>query len=557
MNMRKYYHLLALRRSKGLLISNSRWFHQTSPIESHDFRYHPKTPSPTTPSPPSSYSHLYRNTYSQNAIVSRHLLHATHSNLTANHYHTQLSKLHTSELRYNEDADLQDYQVTVKDREVISAAVTLESNHWLPLSNLDLLLPPIQAGLFFCYKKKNNTDMSPETVVKTIKSSLAGVLSTFYPLAGEIVQNSHGEPEVVCNNYGVEFVHAHADIDLKDLDFANPDESVKGKLVPKINRGVVAIQATELNCGSIIISGAFHHQVADAYSINMFLVAWAQYARLETISSIPSFRPSVLNPRRPPCYTTAIDNLYIPASSLPPPSSFEEPLLGRMYYIHAESIQQLQQEASTKETKISKLLSFTSFVWKLLAHGGDKATDTTSRMGIVVNGRRFLAESDEKNTSLLENHFGNVLSIPYGMATNDDLKAMPLHEVAEGVHKFVSKATNEEHFRELIDWVEMHRPNPAVARIYFGLKKSEGEAVVVSAGQGLPIKDMDFGWGKPDFGSYHFPWGSRTGYITTMPSAKKNGDWVVYMHLKEKDFNLIDHMAPHVFTPLTYSHFSS
>lgn len=175
-------------------------------------------------------------------MVSRNLLHATHSNLTANHYHTQLSKLHTSELRYHEDADLQDYQVTVKDREVISAAVTLESKHWLPLSNLDLLLPPIQAGLFFCYKKKNNTDMSSETVVKTIKSSLAGVLSTFYPLAGEIVQNSQGEPEVLCNNYGVEFVHAHADIDLKDLDFAHPDESVKGKLVPKINRGVVAIQ---------------------------------------------------------------------------------------------------------------------------------------------------------------------------------------------------------------------------------------------------------------------------------------------------------------------------
>ncbi|KAI3709041.1 hypothetical protein L2E82_38752 [Cichorium intybus] len=549
--MRKYYHLLALRRSKGLL--NRRWVHQTSPIESHNLRCHPQI----TPPPPSSYSHAYRNTYSGNAIFSHHRLQATHSNLTGDHHHFQTSTLHTSELPYHEDADSFDYQVTVKGREVISAAATIGNNHWLPLTNLDLLLPRVEAGVFFCYKKKDNTHMSPETVVKTIKSSLAGVLSTFYPLAGELVQNCQGEPEVLCNNNGVEFVHAHADIELKDLDFFHPDESVGGKLVPKINRGVLAVQATELNCGSIIISCAFQHQVADGYSINMFLVAWAKYAQLETISNIPSFRPSILNPRRPPCYTTTIDNLYIPISSLPPPSSFEEPLRGRMYYIHAESIEQLQSEASTKETRRSKLLSFTAFVWKLLAQGGDEAVNATSRMGIVVNGRSFLAENSDKNTSSLENHFGNVLSIPYGVATNNDLKAMPLHEVAKGVHRFVSQATKGEHFRELIDWVEMHRPNPTVARIYFGLKKSEGEAVVVSGGQGLPTKDMDFGWGKPEFGSYHFPWGSRTGYITTMPSAKKNGDWMVYMHLKEKDFNLIEHMAPHVFTPLSHSHFSS
>ncbi|KAJ0524945.1 putative alcohol O-acetyltransferase [Helianthus annuus] len=107
------------------------------------------------------------------------------------------------------------------------------------MSNLDLLLPPIEAGVFFCYKKKENANMSPETVVDTFKKSLSRVLSTFYPLAGEIVQNSHGEPEVVCNNSGVEFVHAHADVELRDLDFYQPDLS---KLVPKINRGLLSVQ---------------------------------------------------------------------------------------------------------------------------------------------------------------------------------------------------------------------------------------------------------------------------------------------------------------------------
>jgi hypothetical protein len=176
-------------------------------------------------------------------------------------------------------------------------------------------------------------------------------------------------------------------------------------------------------------------------------------------------------------------------------------------------------------------------------------------MGVVVDGRRFLTGNNEKNASLLENHFGNVLSVPYGVAENSDLKKMPLHEIADGVHRFVAEATNEEHFRGLIDWVQLHRPQPAVATIYFGLKKSEGEALVVSGGQGLPLKDMDFGWGMPEFGSYHVPWGSRTGYITTMPSAARNGDWVVYMHLKQNYFDMIENAAPDVFAPLSIATF--
>ncbi|KAI7751117.1 hypothetical protein M8C21_018166 [Ambrosia artemisiifolia] len=526
-------------------MSHRRHVHQTSPLESHQLFRHPQPPS-SPRSIFSSYIHISRNSYS--VTNSNTFLQSNPSSLKPSHYCSQVSTIHTSELPLYEDDYPHDYQVTVKGKEVISAAATAANEHWLPMSNLDLLLPPIEAGVFFCYKKKENTNMSLETVVDTIKKSLAGVLSTFYPLAGEIAQNSHGEPEVVCNNNGVEFVHAHADVELKDLDFHRPDHSVRGKLVPKINRGLLSVQVTELKCGSIIISCAFNHQLTDGYSMSMFLVAWAKYAQLEKISNIPSFRPSILNPRRPPHYEPSLDNLYIPITSLPPPSSFEEPLESRMYYVRAKSIERIQSEA-----KKSKFLSFTSYVWKLLADGGNDVGSSISRMGVVVDGRRFLTNVNEKSSSPFENHYGNVLSVPYGVAANSDLKAMPLHEVANRVHGFVAETTNEEHFRGLIDWVELHRPAQAVARIYFGHEKSEGRAVVVSSGQGLPINDMDFGWGQPKFGSFHVPWGSRTGYINTMPSASGNGDWVVYMHLNNKEFDVIEHMAPNVFRPLSIS----
>lgn len=226
-NMRKYYHLLTLGRSKGLSISNRRWFHESMSVRSPHLLCHPRSLPPSPP--PASFSHYYHN-----------------------HNHAQFSTLQTLEIPNHDGGYPLDYQVTEIERDVIQATHTPEREYWLPQSNLDLLLPPLHPGVFFIYKKKEDTSMSTETVVNTIKKSLGGVLSTFYPLAGEIVPNSQGEPELLCNNNGVEFVHAHADVKLKNLDLHHPDETVKGKLVPKINRGVLSVQV-QLNTFNVLI----------------------------------------------------------------------------------------------------------------------------------------------------------------------------------------------------------------------------------------------------------------------------------------------------------------
>lgn len=126
------------------------------------------------------------------------------------------------------------------------AAVLPVPEQLLPMSNLDLLLPPLDVGIFFCYKKSSNhteQNLSPESMVSNIKKALAQTLVSFYPFAGEIVKNHLGEPELLCSNAGVDFVHAHADIELKELDLHRPDVSVHGKLVPVKIRGVLSVQA--------------------------------------------------------------------------------------------------------------------------------------------------------------------------------------------------------------------------------------------------------------------------------------------------------------------------
>ncbi|KAL9668961.1 hypothetical protein QQ045_006502 [Rhodiola kirilowii] len=459
-----------------------------------------------------------------------------------------------------------DYTVKEIRKEVVAAVLPVQE-HWLPQSNLDLVLPPIDVGIFFCYEKPK---MPLHSIVATLKTSLAQCLVSYYPFAGEVVQNSVGEPEVLCNNRGVEFVEAYGDVELRELNLYNPDESVEGKLVPKKRLGgALSVQVTELRCGGVVVSCMFDHRVADAYSTNMFLVSWAEMTQAKPLTMRPSFRRSVITPRRPAHYDPHMDNLYVPISALPPPETnpSEHSLISRMYYITAESLVQLQSSASTDhESRRSKLESFSAFLWQMVAKSAsDKKTleredcsnnknknNLLTKMGIVVDGRTRLIniEATEAEANSMKSYFGNVLSIPYSEHNVETLSNQPLPWVADQLHQCLKSSATKEHFMDLIDWVEAHRPEASLAKIYCA-GSSDGPAIVVSSGQRFPIGKMDFGWGRPRIGSYHFPWGGDAGYVMPMPNPVGNGDWVVYMHLRKRQLEVIEAEAGQVFKPLT------
>ncbi|CAI0409939.1 unnamed protein product [Linum tenue] len=446
---------------------------------------------------------------------------------------------------------LDGFTVTAVRNELVAAVLPVQE-HWLPLSNLDLLLPPVDVGVFFCYHAPPD---GGDAAVAGLKKGLAQVLVSYYAFAGEVVMSSGGEPELLCNNRGVEFCVAYAaDVELRELDLYNPDDSVEGKLVPVKKDGVLAVQVTELRCGGIVVGCSFDHRVADAYSFNMFLVSWAESARSRPISTLPSFRRSLLNPRRPLSHNSALDDMYVPIASLPPPpppSAAAPALISRIYHVSSDELIKLQTLANgnnnNKKNRFSKLESFCAHLWQLVARStrGDK-NDVVTKMGIVVDGRSRLGPE-------MGSYFGNVLSIPYGGKMASELVGSSLGQVAGGVHEFLGRGASREHFLGLVDWVEAHRPEPAISKIY-STGSADGPAFVVSSGRGLPVGQVDFGWGLPGFGSYHFPWGGTAGYVMPMPSPKREGDWVVYMHLFEEQLALIEREAASVFRPFAWDY---
>lgn len=306
-----------------------------------------------------------------------------------------------------------------------------------------------------------------------------------------------------------------------------------------------------------MVGCTFDHRVADAHSANMFMVAWADIARKNNTTCAPSFRRSLLNPRRPPCYHPSLDEIYLLRSSLPPPpildDDSEDHLISRIYYVPSEQIALLQSLASgSNGPRRSKLESFSAFLWKIVAQGCNGGDGKKCRLGIVVDGRQRMKRcSSSSSSTTMQNYFGNVLSVPYSEASVVELRTTPLSGIAEMVHACLEKAATEYHFLALIDWVELHRPEQAIVRVYCKEDNQEA-AIVVSSGLKFPVSQVDFGWGVPGFGSYHFPWGGQTGYVMPMASVHCNGDWIVYVHLLKRYLDVLETQAAHVFKPLNH-----
>ncbi|CAO2036433.1 unnamed protein product [Urochloa humidicola] len=389
--------------------------------------------------------------------------------------------------------------------------------HRLPLSNLDLLVPPLDVSVFFCYP-------DPAPTAAALKEALVKTLVPYYPLAGEEVTNANGEPELLCSGRGVDFTEASSGgAALRDLQLGLVDEGVQ-KLMPAKKAGVIAVQVTKFSCGGAVIGCTFNHRVCDAYSFNMFLVAWAAAARGGPAPPPPSFRRSLVAPRDPPSTDALTDRLFTPRSAAPPPPATSAAgSVNRIYRIAAADIAALKAATGPGRTKLE---AFTAHLWRLCSMAASPG-QIQCCMGVVVDGRARMFPD-----CAMGHYFGNVLTIPYGVMGSEELRRMGLAEVAEDVHRWVAEAATGEHFRGLVDWVEALRPETAVVRAYLGgTAGSEAMACIVSSGMGFPVGEVDFGWGRPAFASYHFPWPAGTGYVMPMTSARGDGDWVVYVHV--------------------------
>ncbi|GLJ21231.1 hypothetical protein SUGI_0389190 [Cryptomeria japonica] len=430
-----------------------------------------------------------------------------------------------------------DYHVEVVKTEVVLPASVIQERI-LPLSNLDLAVPPVCVHVFFCYEKPPQTSFA--SVVSNLKSSLSRAFVSCYAFAGRLVSHGVGDLQMVCNNKGAEFSEAYADTCLTQVEFCNPNGAIEGKLVPQLvndsegnGTPVFAVQVTQFNCSRIVVSCTFEHKIADAFSANLFFSCWTNLSRNEPIESItPSFTRSILVPRDPPVYCSPIEEMYMKVvPSAESNMQIAQPALAsRIYYLSADDIIKLQLSANQHGNSYTKLEAFSAYIWKLLIQSQNMEDAQNCNISIAVDGRSHL-----KNIGMPANYFGNAVLAPFASARAEDIKKEPLSWSAKLIHDAIYSVANEESFQSAVDFIEISKPSLVFPKIY---RNKDEPYIIVSSGLRFPLYKFDHGWGKPRLAIYNLPYTS--GYVMPTLSPYGDGSWLINMNLLIDQINAIE-----------------
>ncbi|KAM7277025.1 hypothetical protein ACFE04_018891 [Oxalis oulophora] len=433
-------------------------------------------------------------------------------------------------------------EVTIIRESIIKASYSLPNPQIITLSNLDLLSGRFPVTYLYFYRKAAIDNFAP--IVESLKGSLAETLNYFYPFAGQIIQNPEtNEPEIVCNNNGAVIVEAQANIPLKKLNFYNFDEYFQGKLV-SVNPDIpLQIQVTNYTCGGVSLTFTFDHALGDASSFGKFLLSWSEISQLKPVTCVPDHQRK-LKSRCPPTYHPSLDETFMKCTiqeiiNMPPNNI----LLKRLYYIDAATINKLQTLASANGKQRTKIEAFSAYIWKIMVNAIEKNHEKC-KMGWLVDGRRRIDQN------AMSNYIGNVLSLAVAESSVVKLKQSSISDVASNIHEAILKVTNKEHFLDLIDWVECHRPGLMLPKTVLG---QGGPTLVLSSGRRFPITELDFGFGSPTLGTVCSTIERiGVGYMNQRESAKGDGSWTVSTILWPKLATALE--SDCVLQPMSASH---
>ncbi|EOY25405.1 PREDICTED: anthranilate N-benzoyltransferase protein 1 [Theobroma cacao] len=434
-------------------------------------------------------------------------------------------------------------EVNFTKKSIVKAFNLLPERHHklITLSNLDLLSGRFPVTYLYFYHRPSINNLS--STVESLKSSLAETLSYYYPFAGRITEDPDtSEPIIICDNTGALLVEAQANIPLRKLDLYNINDSLQGKLVSTDPNFPLQVQVTHYTCGGVSMTFTFDHALGDASAFGNFLSSWSQVARKMPLSCIPDHGRN-LRPRLPPTYRPCLDQTFVKCTleeirNIPKTNI----LLKRLYYVDASSINKLQSLACADGNKRTKIEAFSAYIWKVMVTTIDKS-HAKCKMGWLVDGRGRLNGS-------MSNYIGNVLSVAIEEASIVEIKQGSISEIANNVHEAISKVANEEHFLDLIDWIECHKPGLMLPKVVLG---RGGPALVLSSGRRFPVAELDFGFGSPVLGTVSsIIEKSGVGYMNQRPSARSDGSWIVSAIIWPELAAALE--SDSVFQPLCASH---
>ncbi|XP_021753963.1 methanol O-anthraniloyltransferase-like [Chenopodium quinoa] len=339
---------------------------------------------------------------------------------------------------------------------------------------------------------KANRSKAGKDPAKVIKEAIAKALVYYYPFAGRLKEGPNRKLMVDCNDEGVLFIEADANVRLEEIrtrilppcplleDFLYDVPGSKGI----IGCPLLLFQVTRLICGGFILGVRFNHTVCDTPGFAQLLQAMAEISRgLPRPSVMPLWKRELLAAKYPMRVTCAHLE-YGQAGDINHEQQFKDGgnMVRGCFHFGPKQIRtirnlfppNIQHSSSTFEL-------LCAFLWRCrtIALQPDPEEIVKFSMYISLRGKQF--------TPLPTGYYGNAVVCPAVATKAKDLLRENSWTYALQLVKGSKDKANEEYVRSMLDYtVSNGRPDyteylhwMTTNHAYIGLEK------------------VDFGWGTP------------------------------------------------------------
>jgi hypothetical protein len=428
------------------------------------------------------------------------------------------------------------------------------------VSNLDLLRQGLPIVLFCAYPSTAAGGCGFHEVAAAFEAKLPSLLDHFFPLAGRIVADPRsGLPELHCDNQGAELVVGEVAVALGSLDYGDLDASLLRIGVP-VQYGadvVLSLQLVSFACGGFAVAWGSHHLVVDGCALSMIANAWSELARSGTIAAAPNLDRSVFRPRAPPTYSSSVGGLFMPLERerLVNTLTASTSKVGRTYYVEEQDLAMLRAQAGGRATLLEAVCAY---MWKVFA-AVVGSSDEKCRMGWWVDGRRRRRLTTAAPAAM-RNYVGNVITFAVAEASVEGIGRLPLPGVASMVRESIKSAVNDEHFQELVDWVEEHK---GAAKYVETATVGMGSPVLSVSSLASFRLDTDFGFGRATLVTWldemevekeeekEMDWGRLSSGFVKIVVRPGGSCWFFGMSIWPSLAAAFDSDEQHIFKPLT------
>ncbi|XP_054778093.1 benzyl alcohol O-benzoyltransferase-like [Prosopis cineraria] len=345
-----------------------------------------------------------------------------------------------------------------------------------------------QISAVFFYPDKPS--MEGKDPAHSIKKALSQTLVFYYPFAGRLREGPCRKLMVDCNEEGVIFIEADADVTLKQ--FGHPLQppipcfeeilyNVPGS-EGIINCPLLLVQVTRLKCGGFILAFRLNHAMSDALGFIQFLKALAEIAQGACEPSIPPiWHRELLNARDPPRITFT----HLEYEEVPNDTKMTKDMSHHSFFFGSNELEAIHQmfpnDHHGQHTTFEVL---TAFLWRLRTISLQLDPDEEVRFVCACNVR------SKSNPSFVPlGYYGNAVMYPTVVTTAGKLCGNSFEFALELVKKAKSEATVE-YIQSVADLMVIRgRPSFILTRSW-----------LVSNLTRVGFRDVDFGWGKAVYG---------------------------------------------------------